>query len=66
MLLPMSLLTELGALRKHELILEILKANAKVNGTIFGKGILKYRRIRFLRSPYYNYLPEDIYVSLRR
>lgn len=60
-------LTELGALRKHELIFEILKANAKVNGTIFGKGILEILPdgFGFLRSPYYNYLPcpEDIYVS---
>jgi transcription termination factor Rho len=60
-------LVELGALRKHELIFEILKANARVNGTMFGKGVLEILPdgFGFLRSPLYNYLPcpEDIYVS---
>jgi transcription termination factor Rho len=60
-------LTELGALRKHELIFEILKANARLNGTMHGKGVLEILPdgFGFLRSPYYNYLPcpEDIYVS---
>ncbi len=60
-------LVDLGALRKHELIFEILKANARVRGTIFGKGVLEILpdNFGFLRSPYYNYLPcpEDIYVS---
>ncbi|NLB56615.1 MAG: transcription termination factor Rho [Lentisphaerae bacterium] len=60
-------LVELGALRKHELIFEILKANARSNGTIFGNGVLEILPdgFGFLRSPYYNYLPcpEDIYVS---
>jgi transcription termination factor Rho len=60
-------LKELGALRKHELIFEILKANARVNGTMFGKGVLEVLPdgFGFLRSPLYNYLacPEDIYIS---
>jgi transcription termination factor Rho len=60
-------LTDLGALRKHELIFEILKANARYNGNMHGRGILEILPdgFGFLRSPYYNYLPcpEDIYVS---
>jgi transcription termination factor Rho len=60
-------LTDLGALRKHELIFEILKANARLNGTLHGRGVLEILPdgFGFLRSPYYNYLPcpEDIYVS---
>jgi transcription termination factor Rho len=60
-------LQDLGALRKHELIFEILKANARLNGTMFGRGVLEILPdgFGFLRSPYYNYLPcpEDIYVS---
>jgi len=60
-------LTELGALRKHELIFEILRANARLNGTMFGRGIVEILPdgFGFLRSPHYNYLPcpEDIYVS---
>jgi transcription termination factor Rho len=60
-------LQDLGALRKHELIFEILKANARVNGTMFGKGVLEILPdgFGFLRSQLYNYLPcpEDIYVS---
>ncbi len=60
-------LSDLGALRKHELIFEVLKVNARLNGAIFGKGVLEILPdgFGFLRSPYYNYLPcpEDIYVS---
>jgi transcription termination factor Rho len=60
-------LVELGALRKHELIFEILKANARLNGVMFGRGVLEILPdgFGFLRSPLYNYLacPEDIYVS---
>jgi transcription termination factor Rho len=60
-------LADLGAMRKHELIFEILKANARRNGALFGKGVLEILPdgFGFLRSPYYNYLPcpEDIYVS---
>ena len=60
-------LMDLGALRKHELIFEILKANARLRGSMFGKGVLEILPdgFGFLRSPYSNYLPcpEDIYVS---
>jgi len=60
-------LIDLGALRKHELIFEVLRANARETGCLFGKGVLEILPdgFGFLRSPYYNYLPcpEDIYVS---
>ena len=60
-------LRDLGALRKHEFIFEILKANAKAGGEMCGRGILEILPdgFGFLRSPNYNYLPcpEDIYVS---
>jgi len=60
-------LIELGALRKHELIFEILKANATLNGEMFSQGVVEILPdgFGFLRSPYNNYLPcpEDIYVS---
>jgi transcription termination factor Rho len=60
-------LRDLGALRKHELIFEIMKANARANGTMFGRGVMEILPdgFGFLRSPLYNYLacPEDIYVS---
>ncbi len=60
-------LVDLGALKKHELIFEILKANARCNGTMFVRGILEILpdNFGFLRSPNNNYLPcpDDIYVS---
>ncbi len=60
-------LQDLGALRKHELIFEILKVNARSMATLIGKGVLEILSdgFGFLRSPHYNYLPcpEDIYVS---
>lgn len=60
-------LLELGALRKHELIFEILRANARLGGQMFGHGVLEILSdgFGFLRSPLYNYLacPEDLYVS---
>ena len=60
-------LVELGALRKHELIFEVLRCNARYNGTMFGRGVVEILPdgFGFLRSPHYNYLPcpEDIYVS---
>ena len=60
-------LESLGALRKHELTFEILKAHARCGGNVIGKGILEILpdNFGFLRSPIYNYLPcpEDIYVS---
>jgi len=60
-------LVDLGALKKHELIFEILKANARCNGTMFVQGILEILpdNFGFLRSTNNNYLPcpDDIYVS---
>ncbi len=60
-------LQELGGLHKHELTFQILKANARRNGVMHGRGILEILPdgFGFLRSPFYNYLPcpEDIYVS---
>ncbi len=60
-------LVDLGALRKHELIFEILKANARCNGTMFVRGVLEILpdNFGFLRSPNNDYLPcpDDIYVS---
>jgi transcription termination factor Rho len=57
----------LGTLKKHELIFQILRANAALNGTMYGEGVLEILPdgFGFLRSPSYNYLPcpEDIYVS---
>ena len=60
-------LQDIAVLRKHEMIFEILKANARLSGTMYGRGVLEILPdgFGFLRSPYYNYLPcpEDIYVS---
>ena len=60
-------LVDLGALKKHELIFEILKANARCNGTMFVRGVLEILpdNFGFIRSTNNNYLPcpDDIYVS---
>ncbi len=60
-------LVDLGALRKHELIFEILKAHARQAGTMYTTGVLEILPdgFGFLRSPHSNYLPcpEDVYVS---
>ncbi len=60
-------LQDVGGLQKHELIFEILKANARRNGTMYGRGVVETLPdgFGFLRSPNSNYLPcpEDIYVS---
>ncbi|MEI6633289.1 MAG: transcription termination factor Rho [Chlamydiota bacterium] len=57
----------IATLKKHQLILEILKARAVENGLMFGEGCLEILPdgFGFLRSQNYNYLPcpEDIYVS---
>lgn len=56
-----------GNMKKHDLIFEILKAQTKQDGLIFGEGVLEVLPdgFGFLRMPHYNYLPcpEDIYVS---
>jgi transcription termination factor Rho len=60
-------LVDLGAVRKHELVFEILKAHARRAGTMHSKGVLEILPdgFGFLRSPHSNYLPcpEDVYVS---
>ncbi len=60
-------LVELGAVRKHDLIFEILKANARYNGTMYSRGVLEIMDdgFGFLRSPLNNYLAcqDDIYLS---
>jgi len=60
-------LVDLGALKKHELIFEILKEHARRRGIMFSRGVLEILPdgFGFLRSPHSNYLPcpEDIYVS---
>jgi transcription termination factor Rho len=60
-------LVDLGALRKHELIFEILKEQARKAGAMFSKGVLEILPdgFGFLRSEHSNYLPcpEDIYMS---
>lgn len=56
-----------GSLSPRELIFEILGAQAKADGLIFGEGVLEIHPdgFGFLRSPDNNYLPgpDDIYVS---
>ncbi len=54
-------------MRKQEMILSILQAQAAKNGTILGEGVLEILPdgFGFLRAPDYNYLPgpDDIYIS---
>jgi transcription termination factor Rho len=54
-------------LKKHELVVEILRRNAQKNGTANGGGVLDLSPdgYGFLRAAKFNYLtcPEDIYVS---
>jgi transcription termination factor Rho len=56
-----------SALKRNELIFEILKTRSEKEGFIFGSGVLEIlpEGFGFLRSPDYNYLPspDDIYVS---
>ncbi len=57
----------ISGLRKQELILKILHAQAEQNGYLFDQGVLEVLPdgFGFLRSPNYNYLPgaDDIYIS---
>jgi len=54
-----------GRLRKRDLILRLLKANAEQLGYSFGGGVLETTSegIGFLRSNHFRPGPEDIYVS---
>ncbi|MDH5527254.1 MAG: transcription termination factor Rho [Nitrospirota bacterium] len=59
--------TNIGGMRKQDLIFAILQAHTANGGQIFGSGVLETLQdgFGFLRSPDYNYLagPDDIYVS---
>lgn len=56
-----------AGLNKQELIVTLLKAEAKNDGVLYSRGILEVMSdgYGFLRSPDFNYLPgpDDIYVS---
>ena len=56
-----------AGLKKQELIVTILKAQAENDGVMYSRGILEVMSdgYGFLRSPDFNYLPgpDDIYVS---
>jgi len=56
-----------SAMRKQELIFEIMKAHSERSGLVFAEGVLQILQdgYGFLRHPDYNYLPgpDDIYVS---
>ena len=60
-------ISNIGAMKKHDLIFEILKEQITQDGFIFGEGVLEILPdgFGFLRMPQYSYLPcpEDIYVS---
>ena len=56
-----------NAMRRQELIFQLLTAQSESNGNIYGEGVLECLPdgFGFLRAPDYNYLPgsDDIYVS---
>ena len=56
-----------AGLKKQELIVTLLEAEAKNDGVLYSRGILEVMGdgYGFLRSPAFNYLPgpDDIYVS---
>jgi transcription termination factor Rho len=60
-------ITGASAMRKQELIFEIMKAHSEQSGLVFAEGVLQILQdgYGFLRHPDYNYLPgpDDIYVS---
>ncbi|MFN4244017.1 MAG: transcription termination factor Rho [Tepidisphaerales bacterium] len=60
-------LGDVGALKKQDLIFQILKAKVAKTGMMFGEGCLEILPdgFGFLRNPDYNFLPspDDIYVS---
>ena len=57
----------IAGLNKQALIIKILEANAKNDGSISARGVLEVMQdgYGFLRSPDFNYMPgpDDIYVS---
>ena len=60
-------LTDFGALSKHQLIFELLKAHGRRGGPLLGRGVLEILPdgFGFLRSPLNSYqpAPDDIYLS---
>jgi transcription termination factor Rho len=60
-------LSELGGMKKQDLIFKILQRKAEQEGLMFGEGTLEIlsEGFGFLRSANYNYLPcpDDIYIS---
>ncbi len=54
-------------LKKQDLIFQILRSRIRMNGLMYGEGVLEILPdgFGFLRSPEYNYLPcpDDIYIS---
>jgi len=56
-----------SAMRKQDLIFEIMKAQSEQSGLVFAEGVLQILQdgYGFLRHPDYNYLPgpDDIYIS---
>src|SRR5262245_23574579 len=60
-------ITNVGALRKQDLIFRILQSQAEQSGLLFSEGVLEVlpEGYGFLRSPEHHYLPaaDDIYVS---
>ncbi len=56
-----------AAMRKQDMIFEIMKAESEKSGLVFAEGVLQVLQdgYGFLRHPDYNYLPgpDDIYVS---
>ena len=59
--------SEVSGMKKQDLIFKILKERVKMNGLMYGEGVLEILPdgFGFLRSPDYHYLscPDDIYVS---
>jgi len=59
--------SDVGSLKKQDLIFKVLQAQTERAGLIFGEGVLEVLPdgFGFLRSPNYNYLPcpDDIYIS---
>ena len=66
-MLPNANPEDLAALRKHEIIFEIIRSYLRRGGTVITSGVLEILPdgYGFLRSPKSNYLqcPEDVYAS---
>ena len=60
-------LPDLAGLKKHDLIFQLLHAQAKRRGLLFAEGVLEIMQdgYGFLRAPESSYLPgpDDIYIS---